>query len=100
MDDIDDIDGLEADIDAAELACPGTRRRIEELGEVFRMTTTLWQRREQLGLSVHEVSERSGLTLDDVERVEDSDVECPYIILSRYGKVVGLQFDLRPVPVA
>ena len=100
VEEFDEVDDLETEIEAMERARPGTRRRIEELGEVFRVTTTLWQRREQLGLSVEEIAERSGLPLDDVERVEDNDVHCPHDILSRYGKAVGLQFGLRPVSVA
>lgn len=100
VDEYEEIDDLEADIAAEELVRPGTRRRIEELGEVFRATTRLWQAREHLGISVEEVAERSGLTLGEVELVEDNAVDCPFGVLSRYGKAVGLQFDLRPVSAA
>ena len=100
MDEYEVIDDLEADIAAEERVRPGTRRRIEELGEVFRATTRLWQAREHLGISVEEVAERSGLTLDQVELVEDNAVDCPFDVLSRYGKAVGLRFGLHPMSAA
>ena len=100
MDEFDEFDDLEADIAAEELVRPGTRRRIEELGEVFRATTRLWQERERLGLTTEQIAERSGLSLDQVESVEYNAVDCPFDVLSRYGKAVGLRFDLRTAAAA
>ena len=65
MDEFEDVDDLEDEIAAEERKRPGARRRIEELGEVFRAPTRLWQARGHLGLTTHEVAERSGLTLDE-----------------------------------
>ena len=65
---------------------------------VLRMTTALWQRREELGLSVEQVAERSGLTIEEVEAVEDNDVDSPFQRLARYAEAVGLQFELQQVP--
>jgi Uncharacterized protein conserved in bacteria len=62
---------------------------------VLKVTTELWQQREALGLSVEEVAERSGLTVEDVEAVEDNDVDSPFERLARYAGAVGLEFDLR-----
>ena len=97
VDEYEEIDDLEAEIAAAEHERPGTRRRIEELSEVIRSTTRLWQAREHLGISIEEAAARSGLTIDQVELVEDNAVDCPFDVLSRYGKAVGMTFDLRPV---
>ena len=65
---------------------------------VLRMTTALWQRREELGLSVEQVAERSGLTIEEVEAVEDNDVDSPFQRMARYAEAVGLQFELQQVP--
>ncbi len=100
VDDFDEFDDLEADIAAEELVRPGTRRRIEEMGEVFLATTRLWQARERLGFTVEQVAEMSGLTPEEVDLVEDNAVDCPFDVLSRYGKVVGLRFDLHAVTAA
>ena len=97
MDEFEEIDELEEEIAALERSRPGSRRRIDELGEVFRATTHLWQARERLGLTVEEIAERSGLTLDEVDLVEDNAVDCPFIVLCRYGKAVGVQFELQPM---
>jgi hypothetical protein len=97
MEDPEEVDELEEEIDALERSHPGSRRRIEELGEVVRVTSRLWQAREHLGITVEEVAERGGLTLDEVELVEDNAVDCPFIVLCRYAKAVGIQFALQPM---
>ena len=71
---------------------------MDRLVVVLRMTTALWQRREELGLSVEQVADRFGLTLDEVEAVEDNDVDSPFQRLARYAEAVGLQFELQQVP--
>jgi len=65
---------------------------------VLRMTTALWQRREELGLSFEQVAERSGLTIEEVEAVEDNDVDSPFQRMARYAEAVGLQFELQQIP--
>ncbi|HKN89035.1 MAG TPA: hypothetical protein VJ622_02025 [Acidimicrobiia bacterium] len=62
------------------------------------MTTALWQRREELGLSFEQVAERSGLTIEEVEAVEDNDVDSPFQRMARYAEAVGLQFELQQIP--
>lgn len=74
------------------------RADMDRMMVVLRMTTALWQRREELGLSVEQVAERSGLTIDEVEAVEDNDVDSPFQRLARYAEAVGLQFELQQVP--
>ena len=90
-----DIDDLDADIDAAEADQPGYRARIEELSEIVRVTTALWRRREELGLSIEEIAERSGLSLDEVEAIEDDAIDTPLHDLTRYAGAVGLRLELR-----
>lgn len=97
MDARDDLEDL---LDELEAARPGARDRIEELGAVFRTTTRLRQQRERLGLTVERVAECSGLTLNQVDLVEDNAVDCPYDVLHRYAKAVGLEFDLRAIVAA
>ncbi len=92
------IDDLEADIEADEARQPGYKRRLDELGETFRLTTALWQERERQGITLDQLAERSGLALDAVEAIEDSALDVPYDDLVRYGRVVGLRFDLHHVP--
>jgi len=93
--DEDDVDDLEADIAEEEARRPGTRARIEQLSEVIRVTTALWQRREALGMTEEEVAERSGLTIEEVESVEDNAVDATFDVLFRYAAAVGLEFELR-----
>lgn len=95
-----EIDDLEFDIDDEERRHPGTRQRIEQLGEVYRATVLLWQARQRLDLTIEDVVARSGLTPAQVESVEDGAVDVPFDVLTRYGRVVGLEFDLRPVSAA
>lgn len=91
-------DELEETIQELEARHPGIRTDMRRMGVVIRMTTALWQRREELGLSIEQVAERSGLTIDEVEAVEDNDVDSPFQRLSRYAEAVGLQFELQQVP--
>ncbi|MFN0088889.1 MAG: helix-turn-helix domain-containing protein [Acidimicrobiales bacterium] len=86
---------LEEGIEAGEARSPGYRQRLDELGEVFRMTTALWQECERQGLSVEEVARRSRLTLDQVEAIEDNDLDAPLDHLARYARAVGLSFELH-----
>lgn len=58
-------------------------------------TTALWPRREELGLSVEQVVERSGLAIEEVEAVEDNDMDSPFQRLSRFAEAVGLPFELQ-----
>lgn len=94
----DDVDHLEADIDEEERERPGTRARMEQLMPVIRMTTRLWQQREAIGMTIEEVGERSGLTLDEIESVEDNSVDVTFDVLCRYAGAVGLRFVLQPAP--
>lgn len=94
----EEIDELEETISEVEARHPGIRAEMERMTVVLRMTTALWQRREELGLSVEQVAERSGLTIEDVEAVEDNDVDSPFQRLARYAEAVGLQFELQQVP--
>jgi len=98
VNELDDYDDLEADIAEAEAHDPGYRESLERMAGVVRVTTALWQQREALGLSVEEVAARAGLTVEDVEAVEDNDVDSSFERLSRYANAVGLQFDLHRVP--
>jgi N-acyl-D-aspartate/D-glutamate deacylase len=93
--DEDDIDDLESEIDDEEVRRPVTRARIDHLTEFIRVTTALWQRRQTMGMTEEEVAERSGLTLEEVEAVEDNAVDASFDVLRRYAAAVGLQFDLR-----
>ncbi len=92
------VDDLEAGIDKAEARYPGSRRRIEEMAEVVRVTTALWQRREALGVTVEDVAERSGLSLDDVEAIENNAVDAPLEQLFRYAEAVGMRLDVHLAP--
>jgi hypothetical protein len=91
-------DDLEADIDGAEARYPGSRRRIEEMSEVVLVTTALWQRREALGTTIEDVAERSGLSLDDVESIENNAVDAPLEQLFRYAEAVGMRLDVHLAP--
>ncbi len=91
----DEIDDLEADIDASEAANPGYRARLDQLTEVVHITVSLWRRREEIGLSVEEVAARSGLTLDEVESIENNAVDTPMDNLVRYAAAVGLRLDVN-----
>lgn len=93
--DKEDVDELEETVQELEARHPGIRADMDRMMVVLRVTTALWQQREALGLSVEEVAERSGLSLEEVEAVEDNDVDSPFQRLARYAEVVGLQFDLR-----
>ncbi len=90
-------DDLEADIEEAEARYPGSRQRIEEMTEVIGVTTALWQRREALGATVEDVAERSGLSLDDVESIENNAVDAPLDQLFRYAEAVGLHLNVHLV---
>jgi transcriptional regulator with XRE-family HTH domain len=96
----DDVDDLEADIDEEERERPGTRARMEQLMPVIRMTTRLWQQREAIGMTIEEAAERSGLTLNEIESVEDNSVDITFDVLCRYAGAVGLRFVLQPTPAA
>lgn len=93
--DPDEIDDLEADIAATEATEPGYRARLDQLTEVVLITTSLWSRREELGLSVEEVAARSGLTLAEVESIENNAVDTPVPNLARYAAAVGLRLDVK-----
>lgn len=94
----EEIDELEETIRELEARHPGIRSEMARMRVVLRMTTVLWRRREELGLSIEQVAERSGLTVEEVEAVEDNDVDSPFQRLSRYAEAVGLQFELQQVP--
>ncbi len=96
--DDDETDDLEETIRELEARHPGIRVEMDRMMVVLRMTTALWQRREELGLTIEEVAERSGLTIDEVEAVEDNDVDSPFQRLARYAEAVGLQFELQQIP--
>jgi hypothetical protein len=96
--DSDEVDELEETIRELEARHPGIRADMDRMAVVLRMTTALWQRREELGLSVEQVAERSGLTIEEVEAVEDNDVDSPFQRLARYAEAVGLQFELQQIP--
>jgi helix-turn-helix protein len=96
--DNEEIDELGETVHELETRHPGIRADMDRMMVVLRATTALWQRREALGLSVEQVAERSGLSLEEVEAVEDNDVDSPYQRLARYAEAVGLQFELQQVP--
>jgi hypothetical protein len=91
-------DELEETIRELEARHPGIRADMDRMRVVMRMTTALWQRREELRMTVEEVAERSGLTIEEVEAVEDNDVDSPFQRLARYAEAVGLQFELQQIP--
>ena len=93
-----DVDDLEADLVNEELRRPGTGVRVAQLTEVIRVTTALWRRREDIGLTGEEVAERSGLTIEEVELVEDNAVDVSFDVLRCHATAVGLQFDLHQIP--
>lgn len=84
--------------ETADGETPGIRADMDRMMVVLRVTTALWQQRESLGLSVEEVAERSGLSLEEVEVVEDNDVDSPFQHLAQYAEAIGLEFDLRISP--
>ena len=90
-----ELDDLEADIAASEEAEPGYRTRLDQLTEVVRVTNSLWARREELGMSVEDVAAASGLTLAEVDSIENNAVDTPFPNLARYAAAVGLRIDLR-----
>jgi hypothetical protein len=93
----EEVDELEETIRELEARHPEIRAEMARMRPVLLMTTALWQRREELGLTVEEVAERSGLSIDEVEAVEDNDVDSPFQRLARYAEAVGLQFELQRV---
>jgi hypothetical protein len=95
--DDEDIDDLASDIEAEEARHPGYRQRLDELGETFRLTTALWQERERRAITVEQLAARAGLPLEAVEAIEDNALDVPYDHLVRYGRVVGLRFDVHHV---
>lgn len=96
--DDNEVDDLEADLDEEERRRPGSRATVDRLTEVMRVTTALWRQREAIGLTEEEVAERSGLTIEEVELVEDNAVDVSFDVLRRYATAVGLQFDLHQIP--
>jgi hypothetical protein len=96
--DENEVDDLEADLDAEERRLPGSRAAVDRLAEVLRVTTALWRQREAIGLSEGEVAERGGLSIEEVELVEDNAVDVSFDVLRRYAIAVGLQFDLHQIP--
>ena len=96
--DEDGVDDLEADLDEEEHRRAGSRARVDQLTEVIRVTTALWRRREAIGMTEAEVAERSGLTVEEVESVEDNAVDVSFDVLRRYAAAIGLQFKLHKVP--
>lgn len=98
QDDDFEPDELEETISEFESRHPEIRSEMARMRVVLRMTTALWQRREALGLTVEQVAERSGLTIEEVEAVEDNDVDSPFQRLARYAEAVGLQFELQQIP--
>jgi predicted transposase YdaD len=95
---VTDHDELEETIRELELRYPEIRSEMARMRPVLEVTTALWQRREELGLSVEQVAERSGLSIEEVEAVEDNDVDSPFQRLARYAEAVGLQFELQQIP--
>ena len=89
-----ELDDLDADIAATEENDPGYRARLDQLTEVVRVTTSLWVRREELGLAVEDVAFRSGLSLDEVDAIENNAVDVPFPNLARYASAVGLRLDV------
>jgi hypothetical protein len=98
QDDDFERDELDESIREFETRHPEIRSEMARMRVVLRMTTALWQRREELSLSVEQVAERSGLTIEEVEAVEDNDVDSPFQRLARYAEAVGLQFELQQIP--
>ena len=90
----DEHDDLDDDVAATELAEPGYRDRLDQLTDVVVITTKLWTRREALGLTVEDVAARSGMTLDEVDAIENNAVDTPVPNLARYAAAVGLRLDL------
>lgn len=90
-----DRDDLDADIDAMEAAHPGYRAKVDEMAAVVSVTSSLWRRREELGLTLDQVVERSGLTLAEVESIENNAVDTPVPNLARYAAAVGLRIDVK-----
>lgn len=88
-------DDLDAEIAATEENEPGYRERLDQLADVVRVTTSLWARREELGLSTEEIVARSGLSLDEVEAIENNAVDSPFPNLARYAAAVGLRLDVK-----
>ncbi|MGI8777634.1 MAG: helix-turn-helix domain-containing protein [Acidimicrobiales bacterium] len=88
-------DDLDAEIAATEENEPGYRERLDQLADVVRVTTSLWARREELGLRIEEVAARSGLSLDEVEAIENNAVDSPFPNLVRYAAAVGLRLDVK-----
>ncbi len=86
---------VEAEVAAIEERQPGYRAHLDQLTEVVRLTTSLWTRREELGLTVDEVASRSGLSLDEVPAIENNAVDSPVPSLARYAAAVGLRLDVR-----
>lgn len=91
-------DELEETIREFEARQPGIRADMDRMRVIMRMTTALWQRREELGMTVEEVAEGSGLSIEEVEAVEDNDVDSPFQRLARYAEAVGLWFELQQIP--
>ena len=65
-------------------------------------TSMLGHARRQLGLSIDEVADRSGLTRAEVVAIDGDDPDVSFESLARFGRAVGLKFDLgvsnRPQP--
>jgi hypothetical protein len=91
----DELDDLDEDIAATEVLEPGYSKRLAQLTDVVVVTTRLWTRREELGLTVEDIAARSGLTLADVEAIEDNAVDTPVPHLARYAAAVGLRLDVK-----
>lgn len=61
-------DELDETIREFESRYPDIRSEMARTRVIMRMTTALWQRREELGLTVERVAERSGLTIEEVRQ--------------------------------
>src|SRR5256885_8179038 len=93
--DPNELDDLDDDIAPTELTDPGYIGRLDQLTDVVLITTKLWSRREELGLAIEDVATRSGLTLDEVDAIENNAVDTPVPNLARYAAAVGLRLDLK-----
>ena len=82
---------LAPDVFSAELAPAPTRG----FGETSFITSMLAHQRRELGLSIDDVAEQSGLSRQDVLAVDRDDPNSSFESLCRFGAVVGFDFELN-----
>lgn len=95
--DAHELRDLEVDVAATEANPTGPPSAPRPAHRVVLIITSLWTWREEFGVSVETVADRSGLTAEKVDSIEDNAVNTPVPDLAPYAAAVGLRLDVNVV---